>query len=181
MPGGAVMRIAAVLLVAALSIPCAALAHDTVVGGCRIERPARLAERHVHDQRFAIHTTDRGATLLLTSRVVAVQLSDRVLRRIDREFDRERDEDDDGALGTVIKDAVLGSVRAMLDHSIECPLRHVRDVRWRDGKLAIVTDRGDRLFEGLVVNDEEMLASFSDRDAIAFVEEFHRTQRSTGR
>lgn len=171
------MRIAAVLLALALSVPGGALAHEHIaIGGCRVHPPVRLGERHERDQRFAIHTDDRSATLLVTGHVVAFQLSDRTMREVDRELRHERDQDEDCWLADVIKSAVLGGVRDMLDHSLECPLRELRDVRYRDGRLELIARDGDHIFEDLEVDDEPVLESFSPADAQAFVVEFHRAR-----
>ena len=125
--------------------------------------------------RFAMLTEDRAAALVLTRDVVAVQLSDRTLRKLDRKIAREKD-DEDGLLARVIKSAVLGSVRALLDHSLACPIADLRDVRYRDGRLELITEDGDRIFEDLKINDQEVLESFSPADARAFVHEFRRAK-----
>lgn len=169
------MRNAVLLLALALAVPGAALAHDHVsIGRCEIHRPARFAERH-YDGRFAIHTPGREATMLLTPRVVAVQLDDRVLHQVDREMRHElRDQDGECFLGRAIARVVVGSVRSMIARSIECPIRELRDVRYRDGRLELIARNGRRVFEHLEVNGGELLEGFRPGDAIAFVEEFHR-------
>lgn len=139
--------------------------------------PTRWAQRHAAGEaRIAITTEDGKVTLLLTDRVVAIQLSDRTMRKLDRELHRARheDEDDDGPLGEAIKAAVIGAVKSMLDHSAECPLRELRDVRYEDGRLEIIARDGDRIFDRLEVDDDDVLESFDARDAEAFVREFHR-------
>jgi hypothetical protein len=94
-------------------------------------------------------TEDRAAALVLTRDRVAVQLSDRALRDFDREISREKDDEDGGVIADAIKGAILGSVRALLDHSLECPVEDLRDVRYRDGRLILITEDGDRIFEDL--------------------------------
>jgi hypothetical protein len=111
--------------------------------------------------------------MLITRDRVAVQLSARVLRYLDRDLHREKD-DEDGLFARVIKGAVLGGLRELLDHSIECPLDELRDVRYRDGRLELIAKDGDRVLEDLKINDREVLESFSDADARAFVHEFRR-------
>jgi hypothetical protein len=141
------------------------------------DSPLRWAPRHdAGEARIAITTQDGKVTLVLTDGALAFQLSDRTMRKIDREMKRARHEheDDDGPLGEAIKTAVLSSVRSVLDHSAECPLREIRDVRCVDGRLVIVSRDGDRLFENLDVDDEDVLDSFDPRNAAAFADEFHR-------
>jgi hypothetical protein len=71
---------------------------------------------------------------------------------------------------------VLSGVRTLLDHSAECSVRDLRDVEYRGGRLVITTESGDRLFDGLDVDDEDVLEGFSDRDAHAFVREFQQVK-----
>ncbi len=147
----------------------------SLMGGDGCDPPARLARRHDTARvDLAITTEDDGATLILTRRHVAMQLSDRVMHKLDRELRREDREDEDNALAQVIKSAVLGSVRAMLDHSVEYPISAIRDIEYRDGRLVIISVDGDPVFEDVDVNDHDVLDSFSPADARVFVREFDR-------
>jgi hypothetical protein len=148
---------------------------STATWGC--ESPARLAHRYDSSAaRIAITTEDGLSTLVLTNDVVALQLSDRTFKRINRRF-REEEEDEDGALGGVIKSAVLATVRSALDHSAECSIRKIRSASYRDGRLELVTDEGRYVFSDVHVNeDEDTLSSFSEHDALAFVREFRRVK-----
>lgn len=144
--------------------------------GC--QSPARLASRHdTHAARLAITSEDGNATLLITNDVVALQLSDRTFRRIDRRLRDEEDEDQD-ALGAAIKSAVFSSVRSMLAHSAECRVREIRSVSYQDGRLVFLTENGRYVFGGahIVDDDEDTLDSFSERDAVAFVAEFKKVK-----
>ena len=148
--------------------------HATISTGC-CEAPAYWSDRHdPDDARLAITTRNRGATLLLTDEVVAVQLSDRAFHRVQRKLRAERGEDEDNVLARAIRTAVMSSVAAVLDHSAECEITDIRDVQYRQGQLVFVTEEGDRLFENMDVDDENVMAGFSERDARAFVQEFRR-------
>jgi len=175
------MRSALVTLLLAALLPAgAALAHDRhghvgSVNGCDVRPPVEWGERHDLDRaRFAALTEDRTAALVLTREVVAIQFSDRTLRKLDRAMAREREDGEDNVLAQAIKGAVLGSVRALLDHSLECPVDALRDARYRAGRLELITADGDRVFEDLEIDDQAVLASFSPADARAFVDEFRR-------
>jgi len=166
------------LLAAALGLTGATPAgaceqHGVTSATWNCSSPARLAPRHdPASARMAITTEDGSATLLLTHDVVAIQLSDRLFKRIDRRFHEEENQDD-GALGAVIKSAVFASVRSVLDHSAECPIRHIRSATYRDGRLEFETDEGQRVFSSVRIDeDEDTLSGFSERDALAFVREF---------
>jgi hypothetical protein len=161
----------------------AALAHErstvTINSGrsrC-CEEPARWAERHdAREARFAITTEDGDATLMLTREVVAMQLSDRAFHKIDRKIHETDGDGEDSPLGDAIKRIVLEGVREMLNHSAECRIRDIRDIEYRDDSLVITTEDGQRLFDGVEINDEDTLQSFSERDARAFVREFRRAK-----
>ena len=162
-----------------------ALAHES--RGVRVNHfdcddPLRWAARHdAARARHAITTEDGKVTLVLTDRVVAFQLSDRTMRKLDRELHRARHEDDDdGGIGEAIRTAVLGTVRSVLEHSAECPVRELRDVRYEDGRLVFVARDGERLFENFEVDDDDVLESFDPRDAREFVRQFHRLRAGRG-
>ena len=141
------------------------------------DEPVRWAPRHdLGEARIAIDTQDGKVTLVLTGETIAFQLSDRTMRKVDRELRRARHEhDEDGnPIGEAIVAAVTSSVRSLLDHSAECPLAEIRDVRCEDGRLVIVSRDGDRLFEKLELDDRDVLDSFDARDAAAFADEFRR-------
>ena len=172
--------VAPLVLLALLSAgPALARDHgDLTINGFSCDEPVRWSQRHdTGEARFAITTEDGKVTLLLTDRVVAFQLSDRTMRKIDRKLHQARHEDDgddDGPIGDAIKAAVLGAVQSFLDHSAECPVRELRDVRYANGRLEFVTRDGDRIFDHFDIDDEDVLESFDPRDAVAFVREFHR-------
>ena len=151
--------------------------HGMSFGDCEVAPPAAWRPRHDTGRaRHVMVTRDGAVELLLTPRRVALQLSDRTMREIDREMDREL-EDEDGVLADAIKSAVIGGVRALLRHSLECPLDELRDARYRDGRLELVTVDGERVFEDVEIDDRDLLESFRAQDAQAFVEEFHRLKR----
>lgn len=158
----------------------AAFAHDSsCLGrgiGCRA--PLHWSQRHdAEDARIEITSTDGKIALVMTGDVVAMQLSDDTMHRVDRKLHRARREqdDDDTAIGSAVKAAVLSAVRSLLDHSAECPLREIRDVRYEDGRLVFVTRGGRRLFERFEVQDRDVLESFDPADARAFVSAFHQS------
>jgi hypothetical protein len=131
--------------------------------------PARWAERHgAKDVRYSITTDNREVVLLLTDRVVAMQLSDRVLHKVNRKMKKEGDEDDN-ALGRAIKTAVLSGVRALLRHSVECDIRDLAKADYRDGELILTARNGKRIFAPTEAGDENVMRDFSESDARAFV------------
>ncbi len=173
------MKLAPFLLVLVALAPVRpALAHDSdcwVLGGDGSSLHFR-GRCEPAEARFAADSRDGDITLLLTDRAVAMQLSDRALHRITRELRAEQDEDGDCALAVAIKTVVLSSVRSLLDHSAQCPLRDLRDVEYRDGELVFTTWHGEHPFRHIDVHDESATRGFSARDAQEFVRQFHRLQ-----
>jgi hypothetical protein len=154
---------------------------DVTINSLHCSPPARLASRvDTRDAVFAIDTEDGDATMLLTDRDVAFQLSDRTMKHVRREL-RDEENEDDNAIGTAIKAVVFSTVRTMLNHSIQCRIRDVRDVDFRDGSLVFTTENGRTMFQDLDVNDHDVTRSFSESDARAFVREFRRLKRHVGR
>lgn len=139
------------------------------IGG---DSPARLAERHdPRRARIAITTTDQVASFVLTPRVVALQLTDRGLRDVRREIDRDI-ADEKGFVARLIANTVRNTVTSFLDRSIEYPVSELRDVQYRDGRLVFVTEDGERIFQDVEINDTDVAAGFRPADARAFVREF---------
>ncbi|MGH3056197.1 MAG: hypothetical protein ACRDL7_14580, partial [Gaiellaceae bacterium] len=142
------------LLIPVLSFALIAPAavHGSTIGSFRAhawgcDSPARMAPRHdTREARIAITTEDGAATLLLTHDVVAVQLSDHSFKRVMRELHDKEFDDDDIAFAVVIKHAVISTVRSVLDQSAECPIRAIREVTYRHGRLEFVTEKGRYVF-----------------------------------
>src|SRR5829696_3595714 len=72
--------------------------------------PARAGPRHdLRDARFAMTTTDDVAALLLTRRVLALQLTERALADIGHEMDEDDDDGDGGFIGRMVASVVKSS------------------------------------------------------------------------
>lgn len=173
----------ACLLPLALAIPSPASSNDVhfhcpAISSSDDHEPMRWAERRdTRDAEIAI-TSDNGETVMLLTRdVLGVQLSDRVMKKITHKLHESEDGDDDGALGNAIKTAVLAGVHSLLNHSLECPIEDIARVEDRNGRLVIVSENGDRMFENTQVDDENVLSSFSERDVRAFVHEFNQLKK----
>jgi len=174
------MKLPVLALSALLLLPAHSLAaqrhgtHIEIDDGDHDRSPARPGPRHdLRDARFAVTTTDDVASLLLTRRVLALQLTERALGRIGDEMDEDDDNDGDGGfIGRLVASVVKSSVRGVLRRSLEIPIDDVRSVDYRGGRLVITTEEGDRVFDEVEVNDTEVMESFSRRDAEEFVRQF---------
>ena len=182
---------AALLLLPLLAVPARAVSaqdHDHDRRGTRVsvstgsddDSPGRIGpRRHPRDARSAIATRDGMVALLLTRDAVAMQLTDRGLRDIGRDMDEDMEEEEEGFLAGIIQAAVRSSVTTMLKRSVEYPVREIRDVSYRDGRLVFTSEDGERVFDSVTVNDTDVMTSFSDTDARAFVREFRRLKAAT--
>lgn len=181
------MKLASLALAALLVIP----AHQAVAQGHHGAHVqindidggdvARPGPRHsLSDAHLAITTTDDAAALVLTRSVVALQLTDRTLRKVNDEMSRDaRRNENDGVLASMIAGAVRGTVGNMLRRSIEVPISELASVDYRNGRLVFVTEDGDHVFEHAEINDTDLTASFAPADARAFVREFRALKART--
>jgi len=134
--------------------------------------PVRPGPRHdLREAEFAMTTRDDVASLLLTRRVLALQLTERGLARIGREMDD--DDEEDGVVARFVASVVRSSVRGVLRHSLQIPIADIRSVDYRGGHVVITTEDGDRVFEEVEIDDTDVMERFSRRDAEAFVRRFH--------
>jgi hypothetical protein len=181
------MKLAALALGALIALPAQHLAaqrdhvpqitiQDDDDNGSDVVRPG---PRHsARDARISIRTTDDVASFVLTSGVVALQLTDRTLRHVDGEMEREVRKEN-GIFASMIVSAVRGTVTNALRRSLEVPIRDLRTVDYRNGRLVFITEDGERIFENVEIDDTDVTASFSARDAQAFVREFRALKART--
>jgi len=167
-----VLGLSAALVLPALTAtsPAQACRHGFNLSGDHV----RFADhQNLSDARYAITTEDGKVTLVLTDDDVAIQLSDRTLHRVQREL-QDKEEEDDNFLASIIKTVVIGTVGEIIDHSFACPVRKLRDVSYQDGRLVLIDKNGSHVFADADIDDSDVLASFSEKDARNFVREFHR-------
>ena len=154
--------------------------HGIEIGSLSEDAPARMGPRRdARQARLAITTTNDVVSLMLTGDVVAMQLTERTLRQVSGEIERDAAKEDGGFLARMIGDAVRGSVSTMLRRSIEYPVSELRSVDYRGGRLVFTTMEGEEIFEDVEVNDTRMVESFSPADARAFVREFQAVKART--
>ena len=119
----------------------------------------RLGARHdARDARLAITTRDGSTLLLLTSDVVAVQLTDRALANIATKED-----------AGLLEEIVASSVKVALRKAVEVPVASIRSAEIRDGALVLTNDQGQPLFTEIKVTGTEVLRDFAIGDAAKFV------------
>jgi hypothetical protein len=120
--------------------------------------------RDVRDARVAIRTRDRSTMLLLMNDVVAVQLSDAALAKLQSE---KKNED-----AGFFEELFTAGVRIAIGKSVEYPLANIRSVEYRDGVLHLVNAKNEPVFAELKVNGTDVLRDFSSADAARFINAF---------
>jgi len=167
----------AFLTLAALPALPTGPAAEAMTISCR-DKYVRLRDHQdLADAVVAIDSRNGKVTLVLTESVVAFQLSNRTLSRVRRELREKRDEADNWFAAAIVT-AVSGTVNELIDSSVQCRIRDLRDVSYEDGRLIFTARDGRRIFEDVDVDDTDFAASFSERDAQRFVREFHSVKRS---
>ncbi len=134
---------------------------------------ADLGPRHTaRGARAAITTRDDMASLFLTDRVVAVQLTDRAIARIARDHDDGGEGGEGGAFARAISHVVVSGVQKMLRRSLEIPVAEIRSVDYREGRLVFTSVDGETILQDVEIDDTDMMAAFRPADARAFVRSF---------
>ena len=169
---------------APLAIACSALlslstfAAVSPVRACEMDLDGDHAHWSGHHDpgsaRVAITTQDGKVTMLLTDRDVVRQLSDRTVHRVRRELKGKKDEQEDNWFAYAIVSAVTGTVRGLIDNSVEFRVRDIRDASYEDGRLVFRGRNGKPAIGHADIDDRNVLASFSERDSKLFVSEFRK-------
>ena len=124
--------------------------------------------------RIAITTQDGKVTMLLTDRDVVLQLSDRTVHRVRRELRDKKEEQEDNWFAYAIVSAVQGTVSELIDNSVECRVRYLRDASYENGRIVLTGRNGKEVFADTDVCDSDVMSSFSEKDARNFVREFRK-------
>jgi hypothetical protein len=152
-----------------------AAAHASSFTCCDRGRNVHVSERHdPSDARIAITTQSGKVTLLLTDRDVLFQLSDRTFHKVQRELRDAKDKERDNWFANAIVTAVTGTVGEVLDHSLVCHVRDLRDVTYDDGRLVFIGRNGRSVFGHTHGGNSDAENAFSEHDAQNFVREFRR-------
>jgi len=126
---------------------------------------------------MSIDNESGGVSLILTNSHVFMQLSQNTLDEIKQEFEDQRQEQEDSQLATNIKNMVLDKVEELLQNRIEYAIEDVERIHWEDGELVFdVTKASFLSFDDVMVDGDMALETFSERDALAFIEAFERVK-----
>jgi hypothetical protein len=121
--------------------------------------------RSAREARVAIRSRDGSTMLMLLDDVIAIQLTDATLAKMES----EKKED-----GGFLEELLVAGVRLAVGKSVEAPLASVRSVEYRGGALHITSDQNKPLFTNVKVNGTDVLRDFSSADAARFVSAFRK-------
>ena len=122
----------------------------------------RLAPRHVvRDARAAVTTRSGAAVLLVTDEVVAVQLSEATLAKVETKEE-----------ASFLEELLVSGVRLAVGKSVEYPIANIRSAEIRNGVLVLTNDQGKPVFDNIKVNEENVTHTIAAAEAAKFVRAF---------
>jgi hypothetical protein len=116
------------------------------------------------EARAAITTRDGSAVLLLVDDVVALQLSDALLAKLDAEKKEKNAKKD----SSFLEDLVLSGVRLAVGKSLEYPVASVRSIDYSGGALRLIGADDKPVFTNVKVNGTDVMHDFSRADVTRF-------------
>ncbi len=120
-----------------------------------------LGSRHdARDARLAITTRDGSAMLLLTDDVVAMQLTDAALARMQSE-EKKKD-------ANFLEELLVAGVKLAIGKAIEYPIASIHNLDYRDGALRVIGADDKPVFTNVKVNGTDVLRDFSRADVMRF-------------
>jgi hypothetical protein len=129
----------------------------------------------VHRSMFHIVNRKQESTLVLRpNHTIVLQLTDRGLENVQKEIKK----DAESMLGKMMRGALAGAVAQFLDHGIEYQLSDLKEARVENGVLVFERKNGERVFDDMEINDEEVLASFTPADAQRFATRVNEVVRA---
>lgn len=111
-------------------------------------------------------------TLVLTASAVSMMLSEETLEEISSDLDEAREETSGSKFADMLKNTILDKVENMLQKQLSYPTETIERITWIDGRMVFTMDSGGEAWDGIWVGDESVLESFSEDDAIEFIQAF---------
>ena len=163
-----------VVVLAMLAISSPALAqkavHVTVDGDSVVKVIDRV---EIRKSTFHVLNKKRETALIVRDDAIIMQLTDRGLKNIKREIRNEGE----SALGKVMHAALAGAVAEFLDHGMEYKLSDLKEARVENGVIVLERKNGEKIFDDMDINGDEVLESFAPEDAARFAAHVNRLIR----
>lgn len=123
------------------------------------------------DAEYHITTQEKSVTLLLTNSAIYFQFTEDYLEKIADEIRGEGESEESTHFGAVLRSALSSGVRTLLDRAILVPFDEIEEIYYENGRLVIINQNGEEMFEEAEVEDVLIMEDFSRRDARRFVAE----------
>ena len=152
--------LAALALLLVLSTP--AVAKDGIsISLNSDDSRTELGPRHdARDARAAISTKDGSVVLMLIDDVVAMQLTDATLDKMESEK-KKKDTN-------FFEELILAGVQLAVGKSVEYPIASIRTLDYHNGALRVIGADGKPVFTEIKVNGTDVLRDFSRADVARF-------------
>lgn len=153
--------LAALALLLVLSTP--AVAKDGIsISLNSDDSRTELGPRHdARDARMAISTKDGSVVLMLIDDVVAMQLTDATLDKMESEKKKKKDTN-------FFEELILAGVQLAVGKSVEYPVASIRTLDYHNGALRVIGADGKPVFTEIKVNGTDVLRDFSRADVARF-------------
>jgi hypothetical protein len=127
-----------------------------------------------------IFSRDSAVNLILQGDKVLAGLSPKTVAKVRAELEASRKGADTSGIGGSIAEFVTKTVADKIGTHVVYPLADMRDIRYDNGEIVIVTNSGNetRLFKNVKVNKEPLSQAFPPEDAQRFVELVRARKRS---
>jgi hypothetical protein len=159
--------------VAQAAMPAAASAQRVVIDGRSQDSIVSFVPRiEAHSAIRSITSRSGHMQMLHRDGAMVLQLTDAGLENIGRRAESAAAET---GLGRILEAMLHGGLRALLDRAMVYDLSDVGDVRYEHGEIVFENRRGERVFGDFNVHGEQVMASFDEREARAFVAHLKRS------
>jgi hypothetical protein len=153
-------RLATCALVLLLSAP-AAFAGDLSIDFSADDSRVDVApRRNPRNAQLAITSRDGSTVLMLAKDVVAIQLSDATIAKMEAEKEKKET--------NFFEELILAGVQMAVGKSMEYPVSKLK-VDYRGGALQFRNEKSEPVFTEIKVNGVDVLRNFASADATRFV------------
>lgn len=125
------------------------------------------SRRNPRNAQLAITSRDGSTVLMLTKDVVAMQLSDAALAKLEAEKEKKE--------MNFLEELILAGVQLAVGKSMEYPVAHLK-ADYRNGALLFTNEKNEAIFTAVKVNGVEVLKNFAPADAARFVNALRAAQ-----